>query len=301
MTHLSITKGKLIFVIVALICLIAVSFILREKQDEAVVKEQIIIQEHNVERFFDEYLFQRGVAETENTKPTQGKILGAIVPHHLIPSFIIADIFERIASQGIQTIILLSPNHYDIGTTPILTSEIAWNTPYGEVLPHSNIIQKLTQKDYISVDEEILDNEHGIAGLLPFIKYYSDEIKIVPLILRQNLTEEQIGDVSKTIADVIDDDTVIVASVDFSHYFTSDEAEQKNEESIKVIEKRDYDKLLEMNSDNLDSPEAISILLQTVDKIGTKHLQMLHNTNSGKLMDDLYGETTSYFGIIFTE
>lgn len=301
MTHLSITKGKLIFIGIALICLIGIGFILRAKQDEIIDEKQITIQDHDVERFFDEHLFQKGIAETESAKPTQGKILGAIMPHHLIPSFIIADIFERIASQGTQTIILLSPNHYDIGATSVLTSKIVWNTPYGEVLPHSDIIQELIKKDYISIDEKILDNEHGIAGLLPFAKYYNDEIRVIPLILRQNITKEELRDLSRSIANVIDDKTVVVASVDFSHYLNSDEAEKNDVETLKVMDKKDYDALLQMNSDYLDSPEAIVTLLQIMEQLDIRKSEILHHTNSGRLMDEPSAQTTSYFGTVFVE
>ncbi|MEA3322960.1 MAG: AmmeMemoRadiSam system protein B, partial [Patescibacteria group bacterium] len=228
-------------------------------------------------------------------------IFGAIVPHHLFASFIIADIFAKIAQQDTQTLILLAPNHQNIGNTPVLTSELAWETPHGKILPDAAMIGSLIQKDYISVDENILDNEHALGSLLPFIAYNNDAIRIVPLILRQNITKEQLQDLSKSIANIIDDKTIVVASVDFSHYLNSDEAEKNDEKTLQVMERRDYSTLLQMNSDYLDSPEAITVLLQVMEQLGAKSFEVLHHTNSGKLMDDLQSQATSYFGAIFTK
>ena len=305
MTHLSITKNKLLFMSIGVIICFLIGFIFYNKPNEAVETQHVSIQAHDTKRFFDKYLFQKGIIESEQkhegSYKIKGKILGAIVPHHQIPSFIIADIFERLAAQDVKTIILLSPNHYDIGVTSILTSELNWDTPQGTVLSDGGIIRNLLQKDYISVDEDIMDNEHGIAGLLPFIKYYNDSTKIVPLILRQSMTREQIDDLSKTIARRVDANTVVVASVDFSHYLISEEAEKNDKEIKKAMENNEINKILNMNSDYLDSPEAIAILLQSMNHVGANSMNILHNTNSAKLMDKSYGETTSYFGVVFTE
>jgi len=256
---------------------------------------------HDTKKFFDEYLFQKGIAETSSTNSIQGKIVGAVVPHHLIPSFIIADIFECIANQGTKTIILFSPNHQDIGDTSVLTSKIAWDTPTGKILPEIDVIQKLIQKDYISIDEDVLDNEHGIAGLLPFVTHYDSDIRVVPLILRRNITREQIQDLSQSLASMVDDKTVVVASVDFSHYLNSMQAEENDIDTLKAMKEKNYDKLLQMNSNHLDSPEAITVLLQIMEQLNIKSSEILHHTNSGRLMDEPFAETTSYFGMIFTK
>ncbi len=268
-------------------------------------KEQQIVNEdnsvHSTEQFFDEYFFERGVSAERSQEKSDKHISGAIVPHHLLASFIIADIFAKIAQQGTQTIILLAPNHQNIGNAPVLTSGLAWETPYGKIMPHDEIISSLIQKDYVVADEDILDKEHAIGGLLPFISYYDNTVRIVPLILRQNMTREQLQGLSQSIADSVDDKTVVVASVDFSHYLNSDEAEKNDEKTLKAMEGHDYGALLQMNSDYLDSPEAIVTLLQVMEQLDIKKSEILHHANSGRLMDESFAQTTSYFGTIFVE
>jgi len=309
MTDVLITKNKLLFIsAVAVCCIISGLFVKNAKQTttKEVFQEKSDVQKddfvvHDVGRFFDEFLFQKGIAENKKQIQIQDKIRGAIMPHHLIPSFIIASIFKSISEQNIETIILLSPNHYDIGDTPVVTSKISWETPYGKIEPNNKIIQQLLQKDYISVDEAVLDNEHGIAGLLPFVAYYDKSTKIVPLALRQNLTKEQLQDLSSEISNIIDDKTIVVASVDFSHYLTSEQAQKNDEKTLQVLQQRNYDELSQMNNDYLDSPESIAMLLYIMDNINIKGENVMYHTNSGELLDNPIDGVTSYFGVLFTQ
>lgn len=304
--HLTITNSKLLFVSVAVICFVVIVLFVQYKQknNEKNINQTEIqasgISTHDTNRFFDKYSFQNGISIKDDTIENQKRILGAIVPHHLLPSFIIANIFDRITRQDVETIILLSPNHHDIGNTPVVMGKLGWSTPYGEIKPNIEIINAFTQKDYISIDDKILDNEHGIVGLLPFLAYYKNDIKIVPIALRQNMTKDQLNDLSQSIADISDEKTVIVASVDFSHYLTSAQAQQNDKETQNAMKNYNIDKILQMNSDYMDSPQAIVVLLQAMELNDAKSMNILYNTNSGKLMNDLYGKTTSYFGVVFT-
>ncbi len=309
MTYLLIRKRKLLSISILLTCSFVIGFLFinrqSEKRDEKSTEQSVgqinNIDVHDTKNFFDEYLFQKGISEGDKQKKVKEKIRGAIVPHHLLASFIIADILGQIVEQDAQTIILLAPNHQDIGSVSVFTSELAWNTPYDVIMSDDELINLLIQKDYIAVDYKILDEEHAIGGLLPFIAYYSNTIRIVPLILRQNMTKYQLQDLSQSIADIVDDKTVVIASVDFSHYLNSIQAEEKDRDTLTAMKGKDYDTLLQMNSDYLDSPEAIVILLQVMERLGIDNSKILHHTNSGKLMNEYFAETTSYFGTIFTK
>jgi len=256
---------------------------------------------HQADKFFDEYLFKKGVTMANQINYQKDKIYGAILPHHLIPSFIIADIFQRIIRQGTKTIILLTPNHHNAGYQPILTSALPWVTSYGDIQIDRKKMSELLNKDYLGIDDIVLDNEHAVGGLVPFIAYYNQEVKIVPLILKQSLTEKELMDFSQTLNKLIDKDTVVVSSVDFSHYLNSSQAEEHDKKTLKAMQNREYENILEMNSDYLDSPEAIVILLKIMNVRGDYKLKLLYNTNSGRLLNDPYNKTTSYFGIIFTK
>ncbi len=293
-------SGKSVFIVIIAFFVVGISYFGSVRQETFGMKEKTLVK-HETRRFFDEYLLRKGLFAKKKQIKNQKSIYGAIVPHHLLASFIISHIFELIANQNVETIILLSPNHYDIGNTPVVMGKIGWNTPYGIIKPDIEIINIFAHKDYISIDDEILDNEHGIAGLLPFLAYYKNDIKVVPIALRQNMTKDQLNDLSRSIADISDDKTVVVASVDFSHYLTSAQAQKNDEETQDAMENYNIDKILQMNSDYMDSPQAIVVLLQAMKLDNAKSMDFLYHTNSGKLMNDLYGKTTSYFGVIFTK
>ena len=90
-----------------------------------------------------------------------------------------------------------------------------------------------------------------------------------------------------------------MASVDFSHYLTRQEAEDKDKETLKVIEAKNLDTLFTMGNDYLDSPAALGSLFLTMENLDISDLTLLDHTNSGILMGNDMIETTSYMTMLF--
>jgi hypothetical protein len=79
----------------------------------------------HVVTFYDEKSFLDGIAKVKSSyKEKDYKIKGGIVPHHLLPSYIVADFFKHIAHQKPKTLILIGPNHYEKGTLMLLQAPI---------------------------------------------------------------------------------------------------------------------------------------------------------------------------------
>lgn len=250
--------------------------------------------------FFDEQTFNDGVTQTikANSISTY-HIAGGIIPHHLFPGFILTDFFSRLSVQKPKTIILIGPNHYEKGSFRVLTSLYSWDTPFGKVEPEDSIINELTFKNIVRVDEEVLPNDHAVAGIMPFIKYYLPNIKVVPILISGYTTQKEVEILASNLKDFMSEATVLVAPVDFSHYLTNDQAKEKDKVTLEVIENYDYRQLFTLNNDYLDSPPSIAALLMVMQKLGTTKMDLLHHTNSGELQKDNYIETTSYFSIIY--
>ncbi len=250
--------------------------------------------------FFDQQLFDYGVGDVDKNEKVQENIKGVIVPHHLLASHIIADTLHEVLKPEIKKVIIIGPDHYEKGSTVITTSDYVWETPFQKVFPDIETINFLAKKDYVNINQKILENEHSISGLIPFISHYSPEVQAIPLIISQRITKEEIDDISEELYKLSQDDSVaIIVSVDFSHYLTSSEAEENDEISFQAIKNRNYEKLLTFNNDYVDSPQSLVIFLKTLDRLGIYNLEVLHNTNSGRLVGDPFVENTSYFGIVF--
>ena len=249
--------------------------------------------------FFDEKTFNEGVTRTEKAnKLSRYHISGGIIPHHLFPGFILTDFFNRLITQNPKTIILIGPNHYEKGNFKVLTSLYAWDTPYGKVEPEESIINKLIKSDAAKADEVVLPNDHAVAGIMPFIRYYLPETKVVPLLISGHTTQKEVDILARNLKSVMSKDIVLVAPVDFSHYLTNEQAKKRDKITLEILKKFDYRQLFTLNNDYVDSPPAIATFLMVMQMLGTTKMDLLFNTNSGELQKDDYIETTSYFSLI---
>ena len=105
---------------------------------------------------------------------------------------------------------------------------------------------------------------------------------------------------AEELADYLrDEKTVIVASVDFSHYLPKEEAIKKDKESLEAIKNFNYERIYSFGNDNLDSPPSIATLLSTMEKSGFTNIEVLGNSNSVEILGAESPQTTSYFNIAF--
>lgn len=251
-------------------------------------------------KFFDKRLFYEAINEIkDNTKPFSYHVSGGVIPHHLLANFIIADFFNQLSFQKPTTIILIGPNHYEKGNFKALTSLYGWDTSFGVVTPNTSIINNLIENNLVKVDEETLSNDHALSGIMPFIKYYLPDAKVVPILLSNWLGRDESEILANNLKTFMNKDTVLIASVDFSHYLTSNQAKEKDKITLQIIKNFDYRQLFLLNSDYLDSRPSIYILLTLMQKLKTTNMDLLYNTNSGELQKNEFIQTTSYFSLTY--
>lgn len=252
-------------------------------------------------KFYEDKLFLEGIAfSKEKNIPVGNYIYGGVIPHHLLPGFIIADFFASLSRQKVRTILLIGPNHPDLGSSRILTSLQGWETPFGVVEPNREIISRLIESKVTQVDEEVLENEHSVAGMMPFISYYLPKTTVVPIILKSSTNFEEVKTLAGQLRNYLEKrEAILVAPVDFSHYLTSREADEKDRETLSLIEGFDQAKLLTLGSDHLDSPASITAIMLSLKGLGKNKMDVIYHTNSGKIQKDALEKTTSYFSMVF--
>ena len=254
---------------------------------------------HKVQ-FYDEKAFIDGIHKAgDSVREKKYLIKGGIVPHHLYPSFIIADFFYQISLQNPETIILIGPNHYERGNFKALTGAYAWETVVGKVKHDKNIIETLVGKNVVRIDEVTLSSEHSLSSMMPFIKYYMPNTKVVPILLSGIFSKRESAILAAQLSELLTKDMILVVSVDFSHYLISPQAKEKDAITLQIMKNFDYEKLYLLNNDYLDSPPSIGILLMVMQKLQTTKMDVVFHTNSGELQNDDSMETTSYFSIFY--
>lgn len=167
-------------------------------------------------------------------KQTHVSSLSAVSAHHLLIGNKIAELFDRIGSDSVRTVILLSPNHFDRGKTSMQTTQGNWQTPYGILKTDDAAVRLIANEAGVSVESETFIGEHGISALTPFVKRSFNYAKIVPIILHDSVPEENMETLGRVIAKNFPD-AVVIASVDMSHYLPNYAAMYHDEVTLNAL------------------------------------------------------------------
>lgn len=250
--------------------------------------------------FYEKSTFLSGIKTArDKDRKFDKKIVGGIIPHHLLPGFMIADFFKTISKEKPKTIILIGPNHYERGSFKALSSDFGWTTPYGNAYPDLEKIDLLVNDNVVKIDNNVLPGDHAVAGSIPFIKYYIPDAKVVPILLSGFMTLDDVSKLSQSISKITDDNTIVVAPVDFSHYLSVEQADKNDKIILSYIKSFDYSRIMSLNNDFLDSPPSITTLLMVMQTLNAKKISVLQHDNSARVVKNMNEATTSYYSIIF--
>jgi AmmeMemoRadiSam system protein B len=219
------------------------------------------------------------------------EIAAGTISHHLFARDLIAQYFIELARcVNPRTIIVIGPNHRARGHPPIALSALRWRTPFGLVEPDSEVIRKLSQTGLACVEEEAFVNEHSIGALVSFIRRTFPGTRIVPIIFKKVANREDCVRLAGVIAGLTDR-PLVLASLDFSHYKTSREAEREDVASLSVLRSLAAERTDEAF---VDSRPAMLTLLQLCRNLRATNVEVVHHTNSGILSHNPRVACTSY-------
>lgn len=252
--------------------------------------------------FWEESSFYDAILNASQKQVSNYIVQGAIIPHHLLASDIIAEFFQTIQEQPVERIVLIGPNHYELGRTNIITSYYDWNTPIGTVRSDLAFIELiLKQASFAGVDEDVAEREHSVSSIMPFIAHYFPSAKVVPIIVSTKITSSQLSALSKILFSLNNQGTLFLASVDFSHHLTSDQAEVRDVTTLNLLRDGNLDSFLTVDSTYTDSPKSIVLLFKIMKEAGLSDFHVLSHENSGLRTNNKFGEVTSYFSIVFNK
>ena len=251
-------------------------------------------------KFFDEKLFYKSLRKIDDTDVSDKEIKGGIVPHHLLATEMISEFYFYFKNQDVRTVIVIGPNHKETGDFPVLSGLSDWDTPFGKIETEKITVNELVDKNLAKIDDAALDGEHSVALHPPFIKHFLPKAKIAPIIISGKMKIEDVEKLSAALTKYArKKGTVIIASVDFSHYLPENIAAEKDKESFEAIKNFDFEKIYNFTNDNLDSPQSIIILLSALKQAGANNPNLIKNLNSEQISKSGSRQTTSYFTILF--
>ena len=235
---------------------------------------------------------------------TKQDIVSGVVPHHLLAEEIIGDFFSYISSRGEpKTIVILSPDHFQSGILMESNSFITIGLEDGDKEFNNLKVDTLLWGKLFKENKMILNNsaviaEHGITTLLPYIRKYFPETNILPILIPADITKEQVEQLMKTIDENTLLDTIVVASVDFSHYLPSQAADFHDAKSIRVLLNFEEENFRNIEVDCWQALYAARLFAKLQQK-ETPHI--IAYKNSVDFLNLELEETTSYFSVVFGE
>nr|PZN36723.1 MAG: AmmeMemoRadiSam system protein B [Bacillota bacterium] len=116
----------------------------------------------------------------------------------------------------------------------------------------------------------------------------------MPIILHRGVTVAEARRLAGALATRIGPGAVLIGSVDFSHYLPRAEAAARDRETLAAIGCRDWDTLLAMGNDHLDSPATVAVVFMAMAAAGAGEPELVAHANSGDLVGSDGVETTSY-------
>ncbi len=158
-----------------------------------------------------------------------------VISHHFLAEQLIADFYNQVANDKISTVILLSPNHYNVflpSGTVAYSSYLTWQTPLGNIGVNKEILDSLVKNNGVQINDSAMGLEHGIYIEVPFIKKFFPNAEIVPLVLKNNASEEDFIQLGEKLKNISGENSILIVSSDFSHEASFSEAKINDLESI---------------------------------------------------------------------
>ncbi|MBI5126555.1 MAG: AmmeMemoRadiSam system protein B [Candidatus Taylorbacteria bacterium] len=243
--------------------------------------------------------FPQSVQAFEKTKPLAVPPRIFIVNQHILAAHVIAQQFALVADPKVTRVILITQNNWTVGRSPIITSRYGWKTHLGDIEADTKFIDVLAQKDIAVVDEDIFTTEHGITGIVSYIAHAFPHAKIIPLVVRDDISNTSVDVLADQISQLDMTDTVVIGSIDGSHYLPQYVADIHDRLTIQAIASFDYEVLPRLD---IDTVPTLRTILKVAEAKKKKTFVQIGGINSADIVGDPeLMITTSYFSGYFTD
>ena len=228
-----------------------------------------------------------------------GGISGGILPHHFVAHRMMVDLFENLKLHARPTrIILIGPDHYRKGRAPITVSSLDWKTPFGMLRTDQGTAADLRARLGVEKDDEAFSGEHSVGVIIPFVRHYFPDTRVLTILVKKQVPISMQRTFDEWLTGRLKDThTIVLLSMDFSHYQTPDEADRRDSLSGRAI--------LELNESLVDQLDidchfGFRALLHALNNRGRMKPLICNHTNSARILRrPEIKSVTSYHTVIF--
>ena len=225
----------------------------------------------------------RQALNTESEIIPQKPVAG-VVNHHVLAADLQARFFKSLhnVEPDIKTFYIISPDHFSAGKG-ISCHYNNYKTAFGEVEINKSKLNILLEKGCVLMDGQNFSNEHGVGALLPYIKYYFPDAKVVPIFIHIDYPKNRLVKFGADLSNMITDDDFVVVSSDMSHYLTDEQARENDLQTKSWLANHEWKLLTNASDEYTDSAAGFAILqgLFNKDEVYFSELDYAVSTDYG--------------------
>ena len=161
---------------------------------------------------------------TEKNHESSKKIKALIVPHAGwdFSGDVSFAAYKKIKEQNhkFRNVYIIGPSHNFSFENAAVSSHTHYKTPLGEIKINSKIVSELrNQSNFFTSENKIHENEHSIEIQLPFLQYATTDFQLVPIIIGNLTSKENLKKIAEKIKNTWDEEKdLIIISSDFIHF-----------------------------------------------------------------------------------
>lgn len=149
-----------------------------------------------------------------------GAIRALVVPHagYAYSGRVAAAAFALVRGRTYRRVLVLAPSHHGDFRGLSIAGVDAYTTPLGEVPLDGEAVARLRRSPLVSADPRAHRQEHAIEIELPFLqRALAPGWELVPILVGR-LDSTEYSTVGDLLRPLVDDETLVVVSSDFTHY-----------------------------------------------------------------------------------
>lgn len=229
--------------------------------------------------------------DTAGPQKTYKKIFGIVAPHagYVYSGKTAAYAYNLLKNKTIKTVVVISPSHSEYFPGICVYNGDTYETPLGEIELDTEKCSMLCEDSrLIFKGVQGHGREHALEVQLPFLQMIIKNFKIIPVVIGDQ-SKMFVDELAAGIVKIYDDNTLIVASSDLSHFHSADTADKLDSIVENRIKEFQFD-LLQTDLENHNCEACgggpIVAMMKAASLVGLNNSQVLNRSDSGNVSGD---------------
>jgi MEMO1 family protein len=225
-------------------------------------------------------------------KSIAGRIRGIISPHagYMYSGLTAASGFALLQGSTYSSVIIVSPSHREYFDGVSVFPGDGYETPLGVVTLNESLREQLLAEcSFAHASPAGHGEEHAVEVELPFLQEVLSDFSFLPIVIGDQKREYCFGLGSALASILRDENALLIASTDLSHYYGSKVANELDNVMIEDVRVFDYEQLmsdLEVGKTEACGGGPTVAVMAALRGLGVAKMEILHHCNSGDITGD---------------